>query len=212
VGIVHKTHVIKYTPRKINVRNYKNYNKESFKQDILYAPWINCVNKNNLNNAWNLFKHHLAKIVNKHAPLIERKVRGKTNPWFTKDIKSKMNTRDYFLRCAKRTNTISDWASYKKLRNCVSFLIRQAKANHVRSMFRENKSSPKFFWNQIKKAYPIKNSEGPPKTFKSDNRLITDKSIISNSFCAYFANIGSQLVETITTLKDSTWIPFNGFK
>ena len=69
-----------------------------------------------------------------------------------------------------------------------------------------------YFWNQIKKSYPIKNSEGPARSFKSEKRLITDKNEISNSFCTYFANVGSQLARLITCLSDTAWIPFNGFK
>lgn len=72
VGVVHKMHVKNYTPRKIFVRDYKNYNKETFRNEIRNVPWINCLNQNNLNNAWNLFKHYLSNIIDKHAPLIER--------------------------------------------------------------------------------------------------------------------------------------------
>ena len=89
-----------------------------------------------VNSSWNLFKHYLTNVINKH-------VRGMQNPWMSKDIKTKMNTRDYYLRCAKRTNSENDWSSYKRIRNQVSYLIRQAKANHIRSLFRENCTNPK---------------------------------------------------------------------
>ena len=89
----------------------------------------------------------------------------------TREIKLKMNTRD--------------WSNYKRMRNRVSCLIRQSKANYVRSIFRENRTNPKNFWRQIKMSYPVKNTEGVARSFKVGNEIITDKKDISNMFCSF---------------------------
>ncbi|XP_057302635.1 uncharacterized protein LOC130636806 [Hydractinia symbiolongicarpus] len=172
VGIVRKMHVKKYASRKLFTRDYSKFNKDLFKNELRNVPWKNCFVEDNMNSSWNLFKHYLTIVINKHAPLVERKIRGMQNPWMSRDIKTKINTRDYYLRCAKRTNSENDWSSYRRVRNLVSYLIRQAKAKHIRSLFRENGTSPKYFWKQIKSR--------------------------------------STLVNSIPSITNLTWLPFNG--
>lgn len=210
VGIVRKMHVKKYASRKLFTRDYSKYNKDHFKDELRNVPWKNCFVEDNMNSSWNLFKHYLTIVINKHAPLVERKIRGMQNPWMSRDIKTKMNTRDYYLRCAKRTNSENDWSSYRRVRNLVSYLIRQAKANHIRSLFRENGTSPKDFWKQIKKSYPVKNNESASRSFKIGNETITDKKLIADGFCHFFATVGSTLVNSIPSITNLTWLPFNG--
>ena len=43
MGIVRKMHVKKFVSRKIFVRDYKNYDKESFKYQLRNTPWENCL-------------------------------------------------------------------------------------------------------------------------------------------------------------------------
>ena len=40
----------------------------------------------------------LLDIFIKHASIIEKKVQGKPSPWFTSELKKKMNQRDKYLR------------------------------------------------------------------------------------------------------------------
>ena len=98
-----------------------------------------------VNSAGNCFKEYLTSVVNTHVPLIQKQVRGKENPWMCREIKLKMISRDYYLRCAKRTNSELNWSTYKTMRNNVSNCIRHAKANYVRKLFRENISKSERF-------------------------------------------------------------------
>ena len=50
------------------------------------VPWEDCLNQSNVNSCWNLFKYFLTNAINKHAPTIERKIRGDENPWMTRNI------------------------------------------------------------------------------------------------------------------------------
>ena len=46
------------------------------------------------------FKGLLKSVIDKHAPLMTKKVRGCNCPWMTKEIRLKMNERDYWPRKA----------------------------------------------------------------------------------------------------------------
>ena len=120
VGVIHKKHSIKYQCKKINSRNYSKYNRDEFKSDLRKIPWEKCFQQTDFNTAWNLFKSYVINTVNKHAPVIEKNVRGKECPWMSRVIKQKMNTRDYLLRKAKRSKSEEDWLQYKRMRNVVT--------------------------------------------------------------------------------------------
>ena len=212
VGISRKMHVKpKHNSQTIYVRDYSKYNKDSFKEELRKTPWEECLRQPNVNSCWNLFKVFLTNIINKHCPIVSKKLRGKANPWMTKNIKLNMNTRDYYLRRAKRTKNELDWSTYKRMRNRVSHLIRQSKSNYVRSLFRENVNNPKTFWNQIKECYPTKSTEKISQTFQSDDKTLINKREISNKFCSYFVNVGSTVSKSIQSLSSSTWKMFNFF-
>jgi hypothetical protein len=75
---------IKYAPRKLFARNYKQYSAISFKNELRSQNWDNVTGKNDFNTAWDGFKTIITNIINNHAPLVERTVRGKDCPWLTR--------------------------------------------------------------------------------------------------------------------------------
>ncbi len=60
-------------------------------------PWETLMDENDIQSSWNSFKQTLMIIINRHAPLIEKKVRGRDCPWLTHEIKEKMYERDHLL-------------------------------------------------------------------------------------------------------------------
>ena len=110
-------------------------------------------------------------------------------PWLTSEIKSKIKERDFYLRKAKRTGAELDWFTYRRMRNRVTLVIRKSKANHSRTLFRENIKSPNEFWKKIKQIYPKENNSANVKMFKIDEEPVTDKQKNSNSFCSFFTNV-----------------------
>ena len=76
-GIIRKMNCLKFKPRKINTRSMTNYNVSQFKSELRETSWETIINENNLQSTWNLFKQILTAIINRHAPLTEKKVRGR---------------------------------------------------------------------------------------------------------------------------------------
>ena len=115
------------------------------------------------------------------------------------------NERDYFLKRARRTGKEVFWLRYRRLRNTVTKLIRHSKANHTRSVLKENSNNPRYFWDQIKKVYPVKNSAvNLSPTIIVNGEQSDDKKIIANGFCKYFTDIGKQLQCGLTSLVHPT--------
>ena len=201
VGVIIKKNCQKFTSRTVYKRNYAKYNESSFRKDLQSQPWQSVEKEQNVENAWSIFKGLLKSVIDKHVPLAKKKVQGRDCPWLTNEIRSKMNERDYWLRKARKMGKENDWSSYRRLRNAVTRIIRYSKATYTRSVFQE-----KQFWEQIKKCYPTKSSkEGSSKVFEINGELTSEKKIISNKFCMFFATIGRKLQNTLPVLVNQIW-------
>ena len=172
-------------------RDYSKYDKETFKQDLRNAPWINVIAEKSFNTAWSLFKNILTDIINKYAPVKVKLVRGKSSPWMTSTIRTSIKNRDFHLKKARRTNSERNLKVYRRLRNFVTNQIRSAKANYQRNLLKEEADNPKKFWDQIRKCYPsTSKTDKPPQSFQHNNTEITNKKDIANCFCSFFTHVG----------------------
>ena len=118
---VRKLHRIKMpSPRFIQARNFKHFDAQVFKSDISHIPWDIIELEDDPEMAWNIFKDMFLSVADKHAPIIQRRVRGKSIPWITHSIKDLMKKRDYHHRKAISTNEKHHWSSYRKLHNAVT--------------------------------------------------------------------------------------------
>ena len=109
------------------------------------------------------------------------------------------------MRRAKRTSKSEDWSNYRRLRNRTTYAIRKAKANYERSIFSENDLNPKDFWRQVKKCYPAREAKSTSKTFKLDNKPVSNKQRIADAFCRYFTSVTSLIASPASIITNSIW-------
>ena len=87
IGCVRKLHNHKYQPRTITCRNYANYDPVSFRNDLQCSNFEPVLNSSCVNEAWNFLKSVLKECIDKHAPTIKKRIKGKLCPWLTQDVK-----------------------------------------------------------------------------------------------------------------------------
>ena len=193
-GVVRKLHCVKFKPRKIYCRDYTKFNISEFKEDLHNASWDPVSMQLDFNSAWINFKSLISSIIDKHAPMKQKTVRGNECKWMNPEIRQKMRERDYYLKRARRSNSENDWSSYRRLRNSVTNMIRISKSKYNKHLLYEQADDPKQFWRHIKACFPVKSkSQDVTKVFKVDEISITDKNEISNGFCSYFCSISEKL-------------------
>ena len=122
VGMIIKTNNRKFKPRTIYMRNFAKYNEANYKADLCNLDWKNVMHESNINKAWDIFRSLFKSVIDKHAPLIKKRVCGRDSPWFTNEIKMKAHERDYYLKARK-----------------------SGKGNCTRQIFRENINTPRNF-------------------------------------------------------------------
>ena len=133
------------------------------------------------------------KIVNKHAPLKQHRVRKDHQPdWLTQEIIDTIKERN---KCKVNGNQ----SKYVLLRNKVSSMIRSAKNNMHKTKIEKGKDDPHTIW-KIFEEFGASRKSGAKDTIlgvKENYRLISDENEIANVLNKYFVNVASQLKEPV---------------
>ena len=131
-----------------NIRNYANYDHNALCDKLSGIELIPSGDINTcVNDLWHSFSSAFVSIANRHAPVIQKLVRGIDNcPWLNRDIKYDIRQRDYLVKKARKTNLSEDWKRYRCLRNRVTNKIKAAKACYNRQLIEENSGDSKAFW------------------------------------------------------------------
>ena len=138
VGCVRKLNHLKYESKTIHCRNYKDYDPKALQKDLQEQSWVTYYSIKEPNSAWIYLKSILTHLFDKHAPQIEKKVKGRYCPWLTPGIKRLMNERDIQLRKVRRTNKESDCSDCKRRKNACTNAIRSAKNRYHKDLINEN--------------------------------------------------------------------------
>ena len=166
-------------------------------------PWGQVYNAPDLETAYDNFESIVAESVEKHAPMIQKRVRGLYCTWRTTEITELIKTRDYHLKRAKRSGSNHDSSQYRQYRNKVNASVRKSKASYIRTIMEENAHDPKQFWKMVKKLYPTSNksvSQSLSTAFHISGELTTDKNTIANSFCRHFTTCAEKLWRNLPSI------------
>ena len=123
---------------------------------------------------------------------------GRDCKWLNVEIKSEMNSREQLHRKTQRSRKERVWKIHKKQRNKCNNLIKKAKASYHRSLFEENATNPKKFWNCIKAVFPSKSCR--IQTSINLNLISTVK-----TFSSYFSEAVKKLKTLTYPLENFTW-------
>ncbi|XP_057305259.1 uncharacterized protein LOC130642190 [Hydractinia symbiolongicarpus] len=199
VGGIRRIHNIKHPMRTLKCRNYTNYVPENLFYDVSEIAWRPVYDASDVNSAVTYFNSKLRDSFDKHAPLIEKRVKSRPCKWLTSKIKSQMNNRDKLHRKARKSGKREDAKKYKKIRNSCNNNIVKAKANHQRDLINENLSNPRKFWNAIKSVFPSK-----PKKVCQMSKDSESRSKVNN-FSKFFSTAVHSLKSKLIQLMNFTW-------
>ena len=97
-GTVRKINHLKYPSRTIKCRNYAKYDHRRFRNDVSEIDLGSAYSSNDANVATSHFSSELRKPIDAHAPLIEKRVKGRECKWLNAEIKNEINSRDQLHR------------------------------------------------------------------------------------------------------------------
>ena len=85
-------------------------------------------------------------VVDKHAPLQNKRVSKKHSPWITHELTRKIYERNYMKKIAIQENNTTAWERYKQARNEVNNAIKSAKKQYFMHNLEMNKKNPRKTW------------------------------------------------------------------
>ena len=132
----------------IKYRNYKNFDKNNFLDDLNN---INVrLNKENPNQCYDLLTTSFLKVVNRHAPLKKKTIRGNHASFVNKDLRKAIYTKSRLRNKMCRSPISENINAYKKQRNKSVSLRRKCIKQHLAKITEKGITTSKEFWNFIK--------------------------------------------------------------
>lgn len=181
----------------ITYRNFRKFNRDSFRNDIVSQDWNRIQNFLNPNDMWSEWKNSFLAIVEMHAPLRTMRVRARSSPWITSELKKQMHDRDILKLKAIKSNDPNDWVQFKRQRNIVNNEIRSAKQAYYQNNFNEHKGDSRKTWQTINELTSRKSGKIPVKELKVNGLSITNPTEMSDEFNNHFSTIGPKLASKI---------------
>src|SRR5258708_39976387 len=111
---------------------------------------------------WNHFVKTFNEYQDKYIPVMKARVRA-SPPWLSKDIIKQIRIRNKSWIKFKQYPTYSNESKYKKIRNNLITLIRDAKTKYENKIANKIKVNPKAFYSYVRSKCKSKTTIGPLK-------------------------------------------------
>ena len=170
-------------PTYVISRSYKNYDSESFVNDLAQVPWYENALTDDAGEKVEHFNEKCLEILERHAPVRKRKVRNRQCPFLDKEIKKLMDEREQVHKVACESGAAIDWEHYRWCRNEVKRRLCDAERNYVQKEINDNQSSSAM-WKVIRNCIPTKEKSRPV--------YLRDVTELANEFNEFFTSVGAR--------------------
>ena len=182
-------------------RDYSEQNLTKFRTSLSQVDWTSVVMGQDPNKSFDSFSTEYNKHFEDCFPLMISKnsSRKPKMPWITKGLLVSVRKKNKLYKKYMGNPTLQRELHYKRYKNKLNHLIRNAKKTYYDNKFDRAKGDLKETWRLINEVINTKLSKQSslPSSFKSNGISITDPFEIANGFCRYFTNIGSSLANRI---------------
>ena len=183
-----KSTVPRLKPKKIQYRSYKKFIPENFLSDVKHAQF-EC-DGTNPDKSYDHLTNTFRSIVEKHAPIKTKFLRGNNAPFMNPELRKAIYTRARLKRRLNKHPSKQNEVAFKKQRNRCVALRKKAIKNHFKRVTSNGFMSNKAFWNLAK---PFLSNKGVlPSTdislIKGD-KIVTDDHDLCEIFNGYYINI-----------------------
>ena len=139
--------------------------------------------------------------VKTHAPIKTLKLKRKSNPSITAEIKKRIKTRNKLHKRAHKSGSHEDWKVFADLRREIKQSIRQAERDYFTQQVITNKGNTGSLLKTIRRALPNKPSKRPQYTRDTD--------VLANEFNRFFISVGQEAAKKSTELANHYGLQYN---
>ena len=132
----------------------------------------------------------LLLLIERHAPLQQRRVSPKYCPWLTSDLYKLRKSRDKLKKAAIKSKSNYIMASYRHLGNKMNSLNKRLKKDYYSSKIQENVGNLKQTWRIVHEIVNKTSKTTKLDSIKVNDNIITNKKVIPNIMNTYFPSVG----------------------
>ena len=199
VATTMKINISRLKPKQIKYRSYKKFVPGNFLNDVKYAQF-EC-NETNPDKSYDPLTNTFRNIVDKHAPVKTKFLRGNNAPFMNPELKKAMYTRARLKRRLNKHPSIQNEVAFKKQRNRCVALCKKAIKNHFKRVTSNGLMSNKDFWDLVNPFLSNKGVlAGTDISLVKDDKIVTDDHDLCEIFNIYCINI----VENTSSKKPSS--------
>ena len=142
-------------------------------------------------------------VVDKIAPLKEKRLKQRSEPWITSELLDDIRARDQALETLRKNKTDENYKYFCNLRNSVQYNIKKIKRDYFYNEISECKNSSTDIWEAVKSLgfTKLKSSVKCIGLFFED-KLIFDKKTVANIFNTFFTTVAASLVGKLPNITD----------
>ena len=189
---------VKKQHKNISTRSLKNFNKTEFLNDLLSVDWKGIVsNTDDINKIVEQWSHLFSLILEKHAPMRNKRVSEKFSPWLTKEFPTMSATRDRLRKQAVRSKSQVLMQAYRQVRNRVNKLNLDLKREFFAKKISSYAGDLKGSWKVINQVLNKKSKTTQVSCLNVEGETILDNKAIAESMNNFFCDIGKKLSDKI---------------
>ena len=185
----------KSKPKEIIYRNYKNFDTDAFQCELK-------LKLQSINN-YETFESVFLSVLNKHAPLKKKFVRGNPAPYMTKQLRKATMRRSELESKYLKNRTVDNKTKFKKQKNYCSKLYKKERRKFYSDLELNKITDNKQFWKTIKPLLSDKCTQSSTISLVDNINVISDDSELAKTFNSYFekavTNLGIKEYESPDT-------------
>ena len=117
IFVIRKQRLPNPKAKTIEFRTTKNLDVNSFVKDLEEISWDSAYAYDNIDDIWHHWATLFNQILDKHVPLVQKKIGNRQIPWITAQIRKKIRKRNQLYKKFRKNSTNMNWIKYKEQRN-----------------------------------------------------------------------------------------------
>ena len=188
-------------------RNMKDFDRENFFLDLLSVDWdeILQIETNDPNHSFKRYYHIINTLIDKYMPLkkmTKKEIKQQSKPWINQEILENIQKRDKlkkdYIETFDENTRAQIHLQFKELRCKIQTDIKTSKKTYFQNFFSQNAKNIRETWQGIKSIVNVNSKKkSNPTSLMLNNKLLTDQTLVSDTFNEYFSSIASKLQKKI---------------
>ena len=151
IGSFLKTKFQRLPPKNIHYRDYKKFDEKVFIDELAAINFNKLFEKEDIDK-YDILTINVSALVDKHAPLKSKKIRGNNKPFVTKELRTAIMKRSRLRTKYNRWKSRENFVAYRLAKRECDILTDRAKSEYFSKATENGTLTNKEFWKLMKPA------------------------------------------------------------